>query len=74
MQNETINVKDAENHFKELVKRVVSGAHIILQQNNKPIAHIWPVSSRVAGLHSGSIKTSADFDDELPESYFISGE
>jgi len=74
MQEETINVKEASSHFEDLVKRVASGSHIILQQDKKPIAHIWPVSNRVAGMHSGSIETSPDFDQELPESYWMAGE
>jgi len=73
MQEETINVKEAIRHFEDLVKRVESGSHIILQQDKKPIVHMWPFPSRVAGLHSGSIKTSPDFDDELPDSYWMPG-
>lgn len=74
MQEEVVNVEDACTHFDALLKRVASGLHVILKQDDKPIAHMWPVSNRVAGLHAGSIKTTPDFDDEIPESYLVSGE
>lgn len=74
MQNVVIDIKEAGSNFDALMKRVASGIHVILEQDDKPIAHISPASSRVAGLHAGTIKTAHDFDDELPHSFWISAE
>ena len=34
----TIEVQEAEKHLKELVSLVVKGEHIVLSENNTPIA------------------------------------
>jgi antitoxin (DNA-binding transcriptional repressor) of toxin-antitoxin stability system len=70
MQTETIEINDAQAQFKQLVHRVVSGMHVVISEGQKPIAHILPIGARVAGLHSGSIWTSDDFDSELSESFW----
>ena len=74
MQTETIDMKEAQAHFKELVHRVVAGLHVILSENQKPVAHILPTGGRVAGLHAGAISTSDDFDAPLPEEFWSEGE
>ena len=70
MQTETIDMNDAQAHFKELVHRVVSGLHVILSENQKPVAHILPAGGRVAGLHAGAFWTSKDFDAPLPDDFW----
>lgn len=70
MQTETIDLNDAQAHFKEVMRRVVSGLHVILSENQKPVAHLTPVGTRVAGLHIGAIAASDDFDDALPDDFW----
>ena len=66
----TIEVQEAEKHLKELVSLVVKGEHIVLSENNTPIAELIPISQRVAGLHAEGIWTSDDFDEPLPEQFW----
>ncbi len=73
MQTETVDVNDAQAHFKDLLRRVVGGVHVVLSENEKPIAHLLPSGDRVAGLHSGAIWTSSDFDAPLPEEFWTEG-
>jgi antitoxin (DNA-binding transcriptional repressor) of toxin-antitoxin stability system len=73
MQTETVDLSDAQAHFKELVRRVASGVHVILSEDEKPIAHILPTGRRVPGLHSGAIWTSDDFDAPLPDEFWSEG-
>ena len=73
MKTEMMDVNDAQAHLKELIQRVISGVHVVLSENEKPVAQILPLTSRIAGLHAGSIWTSDDFDDPLPEEFW-SGE
>ena len=47
-----------------------SDEHIVLSENNTPIAELIPISQRVAGLHAGGIWTSDDFDEPLPEQFW----
>ena len=62
MQTETVDVDEAQAHFKDLVRRVAAGVHVVLSENQKPVAHLLPAGVRVPGLHAGAIWTSDDFD------------
>jgi len=67
MKMETVDVKDAQVHLRDLIQRVNAGVHVVLSENDKPVAQIVPVTGRVAGLHAGCIWTSDDFDAPLAE-------
>ena len=54
MQTETVDLDEAQAHFKELVQRVMSGLHVILSEHQKPVAHILPAAGRRAGPALGS--------------------
>ena len=74
MQTETIDVEEAETHFKDLMHRVVAGVHVVLCENQKMIAHLVPAGARVAGLHAGTITASADFDAPFPDLFWTGKE
>ena len=57
METETVDVSEAQAHLKKLLDRVNEGVHIILSENDKPVARLVPVSERIAGLHTGSLST-----------------
>ena len=67
MATKTIEVQEAGKHLKELISLVGKGTHVVLSENNTPIAQLVPISQRVAGLHAGTIWTSDNFDEPLPE-------
>jgi antitoxin (DNA-binding transcriptional repressor) of toxin-antitoxin stability system len=67
MKTETVDLNDAQARLKELVQRAISAVHVVLSENDKPVAQIVPLKRRVADLHPGAIWTSDDFDDPLPE-------
>ena len=73
MQTETIDVGEAQSQLKDLVHRVVTGVHVILSENKKPVAHLLPVGVRVAGLHAGAMSTNDDFDAPLPDGFWTEG-
>ena len=74
MTTQTVDVREAQSRFTELVSSVSSGTEVILTQNNLPIARLTPVNvaamKRVAGLHHGTIWISPDFNDPLPENFW----
>jgi prevent-host-death family protein len=74
MPTQTIDVREAQSRFTELVSSVSSGAEVILTQNNLPVARLTPVNvaamRRVAGLHHGAIWISPDFNDPLPDNFW----
>ena len=74
MQTETIDLDEAQAHFKDVVHRVVTGVHVVLSENQKPVAHLLPTGTRVAGLNAGAIWTSNDFDAPLPDDFWADSE
>lgn len=73
MPAKTVDVGEVEISLKELLSLVVEGAEIILTEGSTPLARLVPFASpttlRIAGLHPGSIWTSDDFDEPLPEEF-----
>ncbi len=73
MEKVTVDVSEAQAHLRELLDRVNAGTQIILSENEKPVARLIPFSEKIAGLHAGSIWTSNDFDEPLPDSFWTEG-
>lgn len=75
MAAETISVQDASTKLGELVRRALSGDEIIIADVTTPPVRLVPVASadqpRIAGLNRGEIWTSDDFDDPLPDSFWL---
>jgi antitoxin (DNA-binding transcriptional repressor) of toxin-antitoxin stability system len=65
-----IDVREAQVRLGELLSEELPGGEFVLTEDNKPIARVIPISSRVAGLHAGTIWTSADFDEPLPDGFW----
>ena len=72
MLTKTVDVQEAQANLKELLSLVQRGTEVILTEGNIPLARLVPVAlppgQRKAGLHTGAIWTSDDFDEPLPES------
>ncbi len=73
MQTQTVDVSEAQAHFQELLRRVATGVHVVLSENEKPVAHLLPAGVRIPGLHAGDIWTSEDFDAPLPDQFWTDG-
>lgn len=78
MNSTTIDVLDVQTHFLELLTQVIAGDEIVVTQGQKPVARLLPMESaatpRVAGLHAGLGWVSDDFDDPLPEEFWMSND
>jgi prevent-host-death family protein len=82
MSTKTVDVIEAKEHLTELLSLVLTGTEITLTQDGAPLARIVPLepavapadTPRVAGLHAGSMWTSDDFDDPLPEDFWTGSE
>lgn len=70
MLTKTIDVQKTRPDLKELLSWVVAGAEIVFTQDDQPIARLVSLGRRIAGLHTGAIWTSPDFDDSLPEEFW----
>ena len=75
MTTKTIDVHEAQTRLPELVSSVATGAEIILTKDNTPVARLVPLAvtatKRIAGLHTGSIWVSPDFNEPLPDSFWM---
>lgn len=78
MLTKTIDVREAQTNLKELLSLVREGTEIVLTEGPTPLARLVPIASpttpRVAGLHTGAIWTSEDFDAPLPEEFWTGEE
>ena len=81
MNTKTVDVKEIQTHLTELISLVQEGNEIMLAQDNKPLIRLMPVESprkssiptggkRIAGLGTGTMWMSDDFDDPLPEEFW----
>jgi len=75
MLTKTIEVHEAQRRFAELLSWVLEGTEVVLQRDSTPLARLVPLAlptkSRVAGLHTGAIWTSDDFDEPLPDEFWM---
>ncbi len=76
MQTKTIDIAETQTNLKELLSLVREGTEIILSEGETQVAKIIAISPpktplRQPGLHPGSILTTEDFDEPLPEEFWM---
>ena len=81
----TISIEEAQQQFARLLAMVAEGAEVVITQSEKPVARLMPaiealpivqaeLPKRIFGLHRGAIWVSDDFDDPLPDSFWLGEE
>ena len=70
-------LKEAGEHWEEIMERVEAGEEIVLVREGKAVAKLVPMEEKklppLLGLLAGKGKTSDDFNDPLPnEDYGLS--
>lgn len=77
MPTTKVDVREVQARLTELISLVVAGTEVILTDGSKPLARLVPLTSstkpRVAGLHSGAIQISGDFDYPLRDEFWVDG-
>lgn len=79
MPTQTVNLDKVEKQLAELLAIVETKGEIVIAQNGKPLARLESVTmpkkkKRVAGLNQGMIWTSEDFDEPLPDEFWLGKE
>lgn len=78
MPTQTINLDKVEKQLAELLAIVEDNGEIVIAQNGKPLARLEAVppkkKKRIAGLNRGMIWTSDDFDEPLPDEFWLGKE
>lgn len=73
----TIDVNQVQPQLAELLKLAKSDGEVIIADGSTPVARLIAVApatqsnSRIAGLHQGAIETSDDFDQPLPDEFWL---
>lgn len=74
----TVDIREAQSQLPELLSLALEGNEVIITEGDKPVALLVPVTSsgrkRVAGLHRGAVWTSEDFDEPLPDEFWLGDE
>jgi antitoxin (DNA-binding transcriptional repressor) of toxin-antitoxin stability system len=72
-----MDVNKAKHHLAELLDLAKEGNEVLISEGNTAVARLTAISSisatrkpRVAGLHTGAIDVSDDFDAELPDAFW----
>ncbi len=71
-----VSVDEAQEKLQDLVAQALAGNEVIITDHGKPVARLVPVQAsspkrkRVAGLNRGTIWTSEDFDQTLPDEFW----
>jgi antitoxin (DNA-binding transcriptional repressor) of toxin-antitoxin stability system len=75
MLAKTIDVKDTATDWLALLALVRDGAEITLTEGGLPVARLVPIEpgkgERIPDLHPGVWEVSDDFDDPLPDEFWL---
>ena len=79
MPTKTMGINQTQEYLQDILSLVGKGTEVILTQNDAPIARLIPFTAasaqpRVAELHPDAIWASDDFDNFLPEDFWIEEE
>jgi antitoxin (DNA-binding transcriptional repressor) of toxin-antitoxin stability system len=75
MPTKMIDVKSTHSSLRDLVSLVQEGEEVLLVDGETPLARVVPAETpkkpRVFDLHPGAIWTSDDFDEPLPDEFWL---
>ena len=78
MSSDTWNVHKAKTHLSTLIDLALRGEEVVISRANRPVARLVALAPaarrRTPGLNaSPAFWMSADFDEPLPESFWLGG-
>lgn len=76
---QTVSVDEAQDKLPDLLTQALAGDEVIITEDGTPVARLVPVvahskKKRVAGLNRGTISASEDFDEPLPDEFWLGQE
>ena len=74
-----VSISEAQTQLQGLLALARNGGEVIIEENGEPSARLIPIQKtepkeRILGLREGQVWTSDDFDDELPDSFWLGEE
>ena len=75
----TVSISEAQSQLQGLLALARNGDEVIIEENGEPSARLIPIQKterkeRILGLREGQVWTSDDFDEELPDSFWLGEE
>lgn len=78
MVHEIVDVRELGSRLTELLALLEQGNEVTVVQDETPVARLLPLlpaaAERVPGLHRGEVWISDDFDEPLPDSFWVGEE
>jgi antitoxin (DNA-binding transcriptional repressor) of toxin-antitoxin stability system len=78
MPTRTIDITEARSQLAVLLDLALAGTEIVIVAGDRPVVKVVPLASgqgqRIAGLNEGTAWVSDDFDDPLPDSFWLGEE
>ncbi|MFN8486779.1 MAG: type II toxin-antitoxin system prevent-host-death family antitoxin [Caldilineaceae bacterium] len=75
MNTKTVDVQEAQTQLAQLLALALEGNDVVITEDNVPLARLVPVQPeplrRVASLHKGAIRMQADFNEPLPDEFWL---
>ena len=73
-----VTLAEANGHLAELIEAVKRGDEIVIEDGQqtqvKLVTLPWVRKPRVLGLHEGLVEMSENFNDPLPDSFWLGGQ
>lgn len=70
-----IDVQEAQSQLLKLLHLAMQGKDVVITEKDESQVRLVPVRTmtrgRVAGLHKGAIRMTADFNDPLPDEFWV---
>ena len=71
-----VSINEAQTQLEGLLALARNGDEVIIEENGEPSARLIPIQKiknkeRILGLREGQVWTSNDFDEELPDSFWL---
>jgi antitoxin (DNA-binding transcriptional repressor) of toxin-antitoxin stability system len=79
MAAKTVTIEEAQRNLGELVASIAQGDEVLLAKQGEAIAKIVPLprpasARRVFGEYRGRIHIAEDFDEPLPDDFWLGGD
>jgi prevent-host-death family protein len=73
----TVSVHEAKTHLSRLLQQVEAGEEVIIARGGEPIARLVPITVRLPrepGRLKDAVVIGANFDDPLPDAFWLDEE
>ena len=71
----TIDVHEAQAQLLQLLALALKGGEVVIAKDNIPLVRLVPIKPqrkrRIAGLHKGAMRARVDFNEPLPDEFWL---